>query len=79
MYSSGNDLHLDVLSQPDKSEAYGKLWEIPPYETKAVMKATFYPKEDGVNIRFIRIKLGAGAPEDEVLIIPFELLVSKSK
>jgi len=77
MYSSGNDLHLDILGHTETDDHYGKLWEIPPYETKAVMKATFFPKEHGINVRFIRIKLSAPAPPDDVLIIPFEMLVSK--
>ena len=77
MYSSGSDLHLDTLGQ--SNDTIGKLWEIPPYETKAIMKATFHSSEKGLAIRFIRIVIGPPFPETDTLILPFELLVSTSK
>lgn len=77
MYSSGSDLHLDLLG--NNNDSIGKLWEIPPYETKAVMKATYFSKEEGLAIRFIRIVIGPPAPPTDVLILPFEMLVSTSK
>ncbi|XP_057312609.1 transmembrane protein 131-like isoform X2 [Hydractinia symbiolongicarpus] len=77
MYSSGSDLHLDLLG--NNNDSIGKLWEIPPYETKAVMKATYFSKEEGLAIRFIRIVIGPPAPPTDVLILPFEMLVSTKK
>ena len=39
MYSSGGDLHLEL---PDgATEGSDAIWQIPPYQTKAVMKANF--------------------------------------
>lgn len=76
MYSSGNDLHLDLLTNGNEN---GSLWEIQPYETKAIMKAIFYSKDHGIAIRFIRIVIGPPAPMSHVVILPFELLVSSSK
>ena len=77
MYSSGSDLHLDLLSNGNDSSA-GKLWEIPPYEMKAIMKATYHSKEEGQSARFIRIVVGPPAPPD-IIILPFEINVSSSK
>ena len=78
MYSSGKDLHLDLLGH-NINGSLGKHWEIPPYEMKAVMKATFYSKDEGIANRFVRVKLGAPASLADVVIIPFEMIVSNSK
>jgi len=78
MYSSGKDLHLDLLGH-NINGTVGKHWEIPPYEMKAVMKATFYSKDEGIANRFVRVKLGAPASSADVVIIPFEMIVSNSK
>ena len=78
MYSSGSDLHLDLLGN-NNNDSISKLWEIPPYETKAIMKATYFSKEEGIAVRFIRIVIGPPAPNTDVLILPFEMVVSKSK
>lgn len=75
MYSSGKDLHLELLGN-NINGTVGKHWEVPPYEIKAVMKATFYSKEEGVANRFVRIKLEAPASPSDVVIIPFEMIVS---
>ena len=78
MYSSGKDLHLDLLGN-NVNGTVGKHWEIPPYEMKAVMKATFYSQGEGIANRFVRVKLGAPASPTYVVIIPFEMVVSNSK
>lgn len=78
MYSSGKDLHLDLLGN-SVNGTLSNYWEIPPYEVKAVMKATFYSKEEGILNRFVRVKLGAPASSSDVVIIPFEMIVSNSK
>ncbi|XP_047126881.1 transmembrane protein 131 isoform X1 [Hydra vulgaris] len=74
MYSSGNDLHLDPLSNSNYSSV-SKLWEIQPYETKSIMKATYHSKEEGHSARFIRIVVGPPAPP-HIIILPFEISVS---
>ena len=78
MYSSGNDLHLDLLGT-NINGTISKHWEIPPYETKAIMKAMFYSKDPGIANRFVRVVLGPPAPSTHVVIIPFEIKVSKGK
>lgn len=78
MYSSGKDLHLDLLGN-NVNGTLSNYWEIPPYEVKAVMKATFYSKEEGIANRFVRVKLGAPASSSDVVIIPFEMNISNSK
>ncbi|XP_066931598.1 transmembrane protein 131-like [Clytia hemisphaerica] len=75
MYSSGKDLHLDLLGN-NVNGTVGKHWEIPPYEMKAVMKATFYSQGEGISNRFVRVKLGAPASPADVVIIPFEMVIS---
>ena len=79
MYSSGNDLHLDLLANENENGSLSKLWEIQPYETKAIMKATYFSKEYGIAVRFIRIVIGPPAPSSHIVILPFEMLVSTSK
>lgn len=78
MYSSGNDLHLDLLGSSING-TISKHWEIAPYETKAVMKAIYYSKEEGLVNRFVRIVLGLPALPSDVVIVPFEMTVSSSK
>uniref|UniRef100_UPI00398E84E6 transmembrane protein 131 isoform X1 n=2 Tax=Pristiophorus japonicus TaxID=55135 RepID=UPI00398E84E6 len=73
MYSSGGDLHLELpTGQP---EGPRKLWEIPPYETKAVMRASFSSREADNHTAFIRIKTNA-SDSTEFLILPVEVEVT---
>lgn len=73
MYSSGGDLHLELpTGQP---EGPRKLWEIPPYETKAVMRASFSSREADNHTAFIRIKTNA-SDNTEFLILPVEVEVT---
>uniref|UniRef100_A0A4W3JI47 Transmembrane protein 131 n=1 Tax=Callorhinchus milii TaxID=7868 RepID=A0A4W3JI47_CALMI len=73
MYSSGGDLHLELpTGQP---EGPRKLWEIPPYETKAVMRASFSSREADNHTAFIRIKTNSSDSKG-FLILPVEVEVT---
>ena len=52
MYSSGGDLHLEL---PEGGlEADDSLWQIPPYHTKPVMRATFLARAENNHTAYIR-------------------------
>ena len=52
MYSSGGDLHLEL---PEGGlEADDSLWQIPPYHTKPVMRATFLARAESNHTAYIR-------------------------
>ncbi|GFN80733.1 transmembrane protein 131-like isoform x2 [Plakobranchus ocellatus] len=77
MFASEGDLHLE-LPTGDK-EALRELWELQPFETKAVMKANFVARVENHHSAFIRIKTNKetdlpGLPE--MLILPVEIEVS---
>eukprot|EP00731_Ephydatia_muelleri_P015388 Em0008g1108a len=73
MYSSGGDLHLELLSgQPQGSK---NLWEIKPFETKAIARANFYGRATSNHTSYIRIR--TDAMEGGVsLVLPVEVEVS---
>ena len=55
MYSSGGDLHLEL---PEGGlEADDSLWQIPPYHTKPVMRATFLARAESNHTAYIRYKI----------------------
>jgi hypothetical protein len=52
MYSSGGDLHLEL---PEGGlEADTAAWQIPPYHTKPVMRATFLARAESNHTAYIR-------------------------
>ncbi|XP_030090069.2 transmembrane protein 131 [Serinus canaria] len=73
MYSSGGDLHLELPT--GQQGGTRKLWEIPPYETKGVMRASFSSREADNHTAFIRIKTNA-SDNTEVIILPVEVEVT---
>ncbi|XP_077199567.1 transmembrane protein 131 [Paroedura picta] len=73
MYSSGGDLHLELPTGQQGSTR--KLWEIPPYETKGVMRASFSSREADNYTAFIRIKTNA-SDSTEFIILPVEVEVT---
>ncbi|XP_055926563.1 transmembrane protein 131-like isoform X3 [Argiope bruennichi] len=74
MYSSGGDLHLEL---PDgESEAPKSLWEIPPYETKPVIKANFIARVEKNHTAFIRIR--TNCTREDYLLLPVEVDVSSA-
>ena len=75
MYSSGGDLHLELPT--GEQEANRNLWEIPPYETKPVMRASILGRTANNHTAFIRIKTNRER-KDQVLILPVEVEVSSN-
>ncbi|XP_058042228.1 transmembrane protein 131 [Ahaetulla prasina] len=73
MYSSGGDLHLELPT--GQQGGAKKLWEIPPYETKGVMRASFSSREADNYTAFIRIKTNA-SDTTEFIILPVEVEVT---
>ena len=52
------------------------LQEIPPYETKALMRVSFIGRVATNHTAFIRIKSSKPAPNQELLILPVEVEVT---
>ncbi|XP_068175870.1 transmembrane protein 131 isoform X2 [Antennarius striatus] len=75
MYSSGGDLHLELPT--GQQGGAGKLWEIPPFETKGVMRASFSSRDVDNHTAFIRIKTNA-PNEDQFIILPVEVEVTSA-
>ncbi|XP_048855047.1 transmembrane protein 131 isoform X1 [Brienomyrus brachyistius] len=73
MYSSGGDLHLELPT--GQQGGTKKLWEIPPFETKGVMRASFSSRDADNHTAFIRIKTNASS-EDQFIILPVEVEVT---
>lgn len=75
MYSSGGDLHLELPT--GQQGGTGKLWEIPPFETKGVMRASFSSRDADNHTTFIRIKTNS-ANQDQFIILPVEVEVTSA-
>ncbi|XP_034558542.1 transmembrane protein 131 [Notolabrus celidotus] len=75
MYSSGGDLHLELPT--GQQGGTGKLWEIPPFETKGVMRASFSSRDVDNHTAFIRIKTNA-PNEEQFIILPVEVEVTSA-
>ncbi|KAM9384925.1 transmembrane protein 131 [Pholidichthys leucotaenia] len=73
IYSSGGDLHLELPT--GQQTGILKLWEIPPFETKGVMRASFSSRDADNHTAFIRIKTNA-PNEDKFIILPVEVEVT---
>uniref|UniRef100_A0A8C6TDC6 Transmembrane protein 131 n=1 Tax=Neogobius melanostomus TaxID=47308 RepID=A0A8C6TDC6_9GOBI len=69
------DLHLELPT--GQQGGTGKLWEIPPFETKGVMRASFSSRDVDNHTAFIRIKTNA-ANEDRFIILPVEVEVTSA-
>ncbi|XP_058885477.1 transmembrane protein 131 [Acipenser ruthenus] len=73
MYSSGGDLHLELPT--GQQGGTRRLWEIPPFETKGVMRASFSSRDADNHTAFIRIKTNA-SDDAEFIILPVEVEVT---
>nr|XP_002123137.3 transmembrane protein 131 [Ciona intestinalis] len=73
IYTSSGYLHLQLPA--GLHEANKKSWEIPPYETKPLMKATFLGQVVNNHTAFIRIKTNLSDIK-QYLILPMEVEVS---
>ncbi|XP_067136144.1 transmembrane protein 131 isoform X2 [Centruroides vittatus] len=72
MYSSGGDLHLELPAGDSESPKH--LWEIPPYETKSVMRANFVARIERNHTAYIRIK--TNSTNHDYLVLPVEVEVT---
>lgn len=52
VYSSGGDFHLELPS--GELEGPKDLWEIPPLETKAVIRVRFYARSEQNHTAYVR-------------------------
>ncbi|XP_062306395.1 transmembrane protein 131 isoform X1 [Osmerus eperlanus] len=75
MYSSGGDLHLELPT--GQQGGTRKLWEIPPFETKGVMRASFSSRDADNHTAFIRIKTNA-PNQEQFIILPVEVEVTSA-
>ncbi|KAL1022070.1 hypothetical protein UPYG_G00021820 [Umbra pygmaea] len=75
MYSSGGDLHLELPT--GQQGGTHNLWEIPPFETKGVMRASFSSRDADNHTAFIRIKTNA-SNQNEFIILPVEVEVTSA-
>ncbi|XP_022100300.1 transmembrane protein 131-like isoform X2 [Acanthaster planci] len=80
MYSSGGELHLELPT--GSQDAPQNLWEIPPYTTRSVMRASFTGRVESNHTAFIRIKTNHSKrlddEENELLMLPVEVEVSSA-
>ncbi|XP_053399004.1 transmembrane protein 131-like isoform X2 [Mercenaria mercenaria] len=75
MFASEGDLHLELPT--GEKEAPRSLWEIPPYETKTIMKANFVGRTENNHTAFIRIKTDKQDLQHTV-VLPMEVEVTSS-
>uniref|UniRef100_A0A8C7G1K6 Transmembrane protein 131 n=1 Tax=Oncorhynchus kisutch TaxID=8019 RepID=A0A8C7G1K6_ONCKI len=67
MFFSGDHHHLDLpTGQQGGTKTF---WDIPPFETKGVMRASFSSRDADNHTAFIRIKTN----EDQFIILPVEV------
>ncbi|GFS73636.1 transmembrane protein 131 [Nephila pilipes] len=74
MYSSGGDLHLELPN--GENEAPKSLWEIPPFETKPIIKANFIARVEKNHTAFIRIITNCTG--QDYLLLPVEVDVTSA-
>ncbi|XP_043192988.1 transmembrane protein 131-like [Amphibalanus amphitrite] len=74
MYSSGGDLHLELPS--GDVEGSRAQWQVPPYHSRPVMRASFVARQANNHTAFIRIKTNSSGPTDDYLVLPVEVEVS---
>ncbi|XP_023015828.2 transmembrane protein 131 isoform X1 [Leptinotarsa decemlineata] len=71
IFSSGGSFHLELPT--GEHEGSNDLWEIPPQQTKAVIKVRYLAHVVQNHTAYIRIKLNK---PDETLVIPIEVEVA---
>ena len=75
MYSTGGDLHLEL--EGSQQDGDGKTWSIEPFQTKAIMKATFVARRENNHTAYIRIV--PKTPHNDYVVIPIEVEVSSEQ
>ncbi|XP_018006963.1 transmembrane protein 131 isoform X2 [Hyalella azteca] len=72
LYSSGGDLHLELLGGATEGDASS--WSVPPYQTRALARATFVARRENNHTAYIRM-VTTGIDGD-YLVVPVEVEVS---
>ncbi|XP_069954287.1 transmembrane protein 131 isoform X3 [Cherax quadricarinatus] len=72
MYSTGGDLHLELLS--GTQEGQKNVWNIPPYHTRALMRANFVARRENNHTAYVRIV--TSETDSDYLVVPVEVEVS---
>lgn len=73
VYTSGGEFHLELPT--GEQEGPKKIWEIAPFERKAIIKVKFVAKVEQNHTAYIRIRLNN---TKEILIVPFEIEISSN-
>lgn len=76
MYTSGGDLHLELPTSV--RFAPKKMWEVPPYETRTVMRVRMVGRRAANNSAFVKVKTNLTEPKFG-FVVPIEVEVSNSE
>lgn len=77
IYSSGGDFQLELPSQTVGQEGDYKLWEIPSFTTKPIIRVKFTALKPGNHTTYVRIKVATTSSplEEKMLVVPVEIEV----
>lgn len=70
IYCSGGDFHLELPS--GEMEGPKDMWEVAPFETKAIIRVRFFGETEHNHTSYVRIKLN----NSEDLVVPLEIQVT---
>ncbi|KAF2902396.1 hypothetical protein ILUMI_03793 [Ignelater luminosus] len=73
IYSSGGDFHLELPS--GELEGPKNMWEIPPLQSKAVIRVRFNARTEQNHTAYVRIKLNN---TEDILVVPLEVEVTST-
>lgn len=78
IYSSGGEFQLELPNvSVSGQEGDYKLWEIPPFTSKPVIRVRFTGNRAGNHTAYVRIKIaGTSSIEEKMLVVPIEIEVS---
>lgn len=76
MYSTGGGLYLELPN--GERESTEELWQIPPFETRPIIKAHFLARSEKNHTAFIRIKTNSSDDSVKNVIILVEVEVSSA-